>query len=389
MLKYTSKFILRKDHKPKKGLLPVLLQAFLCGKRVRIRLDVYLKEAEWSEEKQICRIQNDREKEARVNSLLAKHKGRVEELFYEARMTGQPLTTAAFLAEFDNRTTAEVFSDFIETEIEKERADKEPSTVKQYVSLNKHLRGYSPTATFADINFDFVQGFDRYLRKNGIGDNARAKYHTLVRKFIFLAQKKRRRIPNPYTEFKVRSVPVERTWLSVHEVDALVNLYRSRSLGPQLHATLRQFLFQCVTSVRVSDIHQIEHSDIVGGMLVFSPVKTKNLRKVVKIPLSELARQIIAESDGRNGKVFNSVPDATTNLRLKEIAAFAKIDKRITTHVGRHTFGFLYLLMGGKVEELQEIMGHSKLETTQIYTHTDHDKKVAGVLKFDQVFKLS
>ncbi|MBC7777009.1 MAG: tyrosine-type recombinase/integrase [Phycisphaerae bacterium] len=56
--------------------------------------------------------------------------------------------------------------------------------------------------------------------------------------------------------------------------------------------------------------------------------------------------------------------------------------------MGRHTFGYLYLLMGGKVEELHQIMGHSKLETTQIYTHTDHDKKVAGVLKFDQVFKV-
>jgi len=44
--------------------------------------------------------------------------------------------------------------------------------------------------------------------------------------------------------------------------------------------------------------------------------------------------------------------------------------------------------MGGKVEELREIMGHSKLETTQIYTHTDHDRKVASVLRFDEVFKV-
>jgi site-specific recombinase XerD len=57
--------------------------------------------------------------------------------------------------------------------------------------------------------------------------------------------------------------------------------------------------------------------------------------------------------------------------------------------VGRHTFGFLYLLMGGKVEELREIMGHSKLETTQVYTHTDHDRKIAGVRRFDEVFKMT
>lgn len=388
MIKYTSKFILRKDHKLKNGTFPLLLQAFLGGNRVRIRLDVYVKESEWLEEKQICRIPTNREQEMRINALLAKHKGRVEELFFEARMSAMPLSVKAFLEEFENKPALDQFTRFVEEEIDKERADKEASTVKQYISMLKHLKDYQPNAAFADINYDYVQGFDRYLRKKDIGENARAKYHTLVRKFILLAKKKKRRVDNPYDTFKVRSVAVDRTWLTVPEVDTLAKLYQAKTLGPQLQDSLRQFLFQCVSSVRVSDIHLLERSDIEGGMLIFSPKKTKNLRKVVKIPMSELSKQLIKEAGGKGGKIFKSIPDATTNLRLKEIARIAGITKRLTTHVGRHTFGYLYLLMGGKVEELQEIMGHSKLETTQIYTHTDHDKKVAGVLKFDQVFKV-
>lgn len=86
--------------------------------------------------------------------------------------------------------------------------------------------------------------------------------------------------------------------------------------------------------------------------------------------------------------LFDCPADQTVNYRLKEIAAIAGIKKHLTTHVGRHTFGFLYLLMGGKVEELQEIMGHSKIETTMIYTHTDHDRKMAGVRKFDEVLRV-
>lgn len=105
------------------------------------------------------------------------------------------------------------------------------------------------------------------------------------------------------------------------------------------------------------------------------------------IPLSKLAKELIQEGGGKGEFLFEVPADATTNLRLKEIATAAGIDKRLTTHVGRHTFGFLYLLMGGKVEELREIMGHSKMETTQIYTHTDHDRKVAGVLRFDEIFR--
>jgi len=225
------------------GTYPLLLQAFLGGTRVRIRLDIYLKPAEWNDEKQFCRIPTNREQEMRVNSLLAKHKSRVEELFFEARMSATPLSATAFLEEFENKPALDLFAKFVEGEIEKERSDKEPSTVKQYVSMLKHLVDYQPNASFADISFEYVQGFDRYMRKKGIGDNSRAKYHTLVRKFILLAQKKKRRVPNPYEIFKVRSVAVERTWLDVKEVDALAKLYMSKTLGVQLQDALRQFLF--------------------------------------------------------------------------------------------------------------------------------------------------
>lgn len=386
MIKYTAKFVLRKDHRLSDNSYAVVLQAFLGGTRVRIRMDLSLQEAEWDAGKQVCRIPKDREKEARINAILAKYKGRVEEMFYEARMSGAALSPTLFQEELDNRPALDSLVSFIEKEIEKERADKEASTVKQYVSMLGHLKAFRPAATFADISFAFVQDFDRHLRRQKIGDNARAKYHTVLRKFILLAQKKRRRVPNPYEQFKVRSVAVERTWLTVEEVDRLVKLYQGADLGKQLQRSLRLFLFQIVTSVRVSDLHLITRSDLEGDMLIFSPQKTKRQRKVVKIPLSAFAKVLIGQGGGKGEFLFDTPPDATMNLHLKEIAAIAGISKRLTTHVGRHTFGFLYLLMGGKVEELREIMGHSKMETTQVYTHTDHDRKVAGVLRFDQIF---
>lgn len=389
MIRYTQKFSLRKDHQMADGTYPLLLQAFLGGHRVRIRMDIYLRVEEWDEIRQASRIPKDREKEARVNAILSKYRGRVEEMFYEARMSGVALSPQQFIEEIDNKPALDSLTEFVAREIEKERADKEASTVKQYVSTLKHLRDFMPAATFSDVSFDFVQEFDRHLRKKKIGENARAKYHTILRKFILLAQKKRRRVRNPYEQFKVRSVAVERTWLSVEEVDALVALYRSSTLGTVLQRALRQFLFQVVASVRVSDIHHLTRQDVHGDMLVLMPQKTQRSRKVVSIPLSKLALQLIAEGGGKGDILFDTLADQTTNQCLKEIAAAAGIKKRLTTHVGRHTFGFLYLLMGGKVEELREIMGHSKLETTMIYTHTDHDRKVAGVRKFDEVFRVA
>lgn len=388
MLKYTSKFVLRRDHRLMDGTYPVLLQAFLGGHRVRIRMDLYVRAEEWDAVRQLARIPKDREKETRVNAVLAKYRARVEEMFYEARMSGAALSPKVFVEELDTRPALDSLVTFIEKEIERERADREPSTVKQYVSTLGHLRAFRPDATFADVSFEFVQEFDRFMSRRKIGQNARAKYHTVLRKFILLAIRKRRRVSNPYEQFKVRSVPVERVWLTVEEVDSLVGLYRGGALGPQLQRALRQFLFQVVASVRVSDVHLLTRQDVEGDLLVLIPKKTRRQRKVVKIPLSNFAKQLIAEGGGRGELLFDAPADATTNQRLKEIAAVAGIGKRLTTHVGRHTFGFLYLLMGGKVEELREIMGHSKLETTMIYTHTDHDRKVAGVRRFDEVFRV-
>lgn len=389
MLKYTSKFVLRRDHRLADGTYPVLLQAFLGGHRVRIRMDLYVREDEWDGVRQQARIQKDREKEARVNAVLAKYRARVEEMFYEARMSGAALSPKVFADELDTRPALDSLATFIEKEIENERADKEPSTVKQYVSTLGHLRGFRADATLADVSFEFVQEFDRYMRRRKIGDNARAKYHTVLRKFILLAIRKRRRVSNPYEQFKARSVPVERVWLTVEEVDRLVTLYKSGTLGEQLQRALRQFLFQVVASVRVSDIHLLSRADVQGELLVLMPKKTRRQRKVVTIPLSKFAKLLIEEGGGKGERLFDAPADATTNQRLKEIARIAGIGKRLTTHVGRHTFGFLYLLMGGKVEELREIMGHSKLETTMIYTHTDHDRKVAGVRRFDEVFRVT
>lgn len=352
-------------------------------------MDLYVQPEEWDEVKQCARITKDREKERRINAILTKQKGRIEDLFFEARMSGTALTPSIFIEELDNKPVLESLVGFIEKEIQNERADREASTIKQYGTLLMHLKGFRPAATFGDISFEFVQEFDRWLKKKDIGENARAKYHTMFRKFILLAIKKRRRITNPYLEFKAKSVDVERTWLNVEEVDDLVQLYKSVTLGKQLQRALRQFLFQVFTSVRVSDIHLLTHQDVQGSMLVLMPQKTRNLRKVVKIPLSDFSLQLISEADGKGDLLFTALPDPTTNKYLKEIARAVGIKKRMTTHVGRHTFGFLYLVMGGKLEELREIMGHSDLKTTQIYTHTDYDRKVAGIRKFDEVFKVA
>lgn len=54
---------------------------------------------------------------------------------------------------------------------------------------------------------------------------------------------------------------------------------------------------------------------------------------------------------------------------LKVAVRRSGVTKRVTAHAFRHGFATAYLMGGGTIPELQELLGHANMETTEIYAH--------------------
>jgi integrase/recombinase XerD len=64
---------------------------------------------------------------------------------------------------------------------------------------------------------------------------------------------------------------------------------------------------------------------------------------------------------------------------LRRLLARAGIDKQVTPHKLRHTYATRLLESGAELVDIQVLLGHVNLATTQIYTHVSEDR-MAGVV---------
>jgi Site-specific recombinase XerD len=117
--------------------------------------------------------------------------------------------------------------------------------------------------------------------------------------------------------------------------------------------------------------------------LVIRQQKTKEVEYVY---LTEKALELLGEPGKRNEYIFSIRRyDATINRIIGNWVKQAGITKKITFHSARHTFAVIQLTLGTDIYTVSKLLGHKKLETTQIYAKIIDQKKREAIEKMSVV----
>jgi len=271
-----------------------------------------------------------------------------------------------------NKNQPESFNEFIQKQLNADKSLKATTKRPHQNTINK-LNKFKPRIEFSQVNYSLIEGFDNYLREEGLNLNSIEAHHKRLGKYITIAINKDLIDKNPYRKFKVRGQEVDRTFLLMEEIEKIeqADFVENSKVG----RIKDLFLFGCYTGLRFSDLMNLSpaHLERTSKGIAIR-IKQQKVNTTVYLPLYALfsgkGEQIINKYLQEDQKtIFSPISNQKANEYLKYIQNEAGIKKILSMHAARHTFG---TQMAARTEDpylIMKLMGHRDVRTSQAYIH--------------------
>lgn len=257
-----------------------------------------------------------------------------------------------------------------------------------------HLEQYTPNGILLrEVDKVYLLGFIDYLKKakqkhskkeKTLHVNTQLYYFKMLRYCLNNAVSEDYITTNPMDKIKNEDKPkrsrTERDYLTIKELARLVHT-------PFYNSLLKKaFLFSCFCGLRHSDIIELRWKDIhydENGSVLLNIIQKKT-KEAMSLPLSPEAVKYLPDRGNapKTEKVFaDLISLGRSNEILHRWAEHAGISKHVTFHTARHTHATMMLTLGVDLYTVSKLLGHTNIQTTQIYAKlVDESKKKAVAL---------
>jgi len=258
------------------------------------------------------------------------------------------------------------FSDFARNNSISSFCDVKPSIIAAY---KKHISGLGMSSSSVSRSLSALRSIFQFLITSGVMDHNPA-----------------REIPNDKNQKKGPQV------LTPKEIEILLSQPSTEDVKGVRDKAMLELLY--ATGIKVSELINLDIEDV---NIQLSFIRCSGNNKERFIPIYPLAVKSITNYIEKSRKllVFKSEePALFVNISgnrmtrqgfwkiLKAYAESAKIKKDITPHTLRHSFAAHLLENGADIHDIQEILGHSDISSTQRYAQFLKNKMKNSYMKF-------
>lgn len=244
------------------------------------------------------------------------------------------------------------------------RLDKirKAGTLRIYLSQLEKLKSFTPDVTLDQIDRNFLYAYQSYLLGIGNSKNTVWSSFKFLRMVINTAIKDDLLDKSPFRKFAMpKYEDPHKDYLLPDEIKRIDKFCQAKNCPADLHFVGTWFLIACETGLRLADIRAFDRKkNIHGGRLV---VKTSKTGDVVGLPVSDRLKKLFERV---NYKPMHYTGEQYNRL-LKLVTMGAGIDKKVTSHTGRHTAAMSLANAGVSQEVTAKILGHADLRSTRAY----------------------
>ena len=283
----------------------------------------------------------------------------------------------------EQTTLLNYFRTFIENFAKRVGVNRTEGSLKSYRNAYNHVERFMrekynlSDIPFSALTLSFIQDYDSHLRAD-----CRLSSGTIINLTVQLKIIVGEAVADgiittyPFAGYEPVRPKQKRKYLTSEELQRIMITPLHK---PHLYLARDMFLFSCYTGIPYSDIRLLskEHLSLADDGTWWIRSSRRKTGVEFEIPLLDLPLQIIEKyrDTAPDGRLLPIYSNSTMNLYLKRIAQLCDIDCPLVFHAGRHTYATeITLGHGVPLETVSKMLGHARIETTQIYAKVTDDK---------------